>query len=157
RLASFGVEDGEWVDVRFSNVADGRTDALRVTNLGVFSVERNAVTMTWTQVNDGEGEPASYRVKYGSPLGSWATATVGCDRTIEGTAIGETMMCTIEGLATNTVYEVQLASFRSVDGTWTNVQYSNVRTVRTGGAVLDLSPLERGATSLSVIWTEIAD
>jgi hypothetical protein len=162
RLGSFGIEDGGWVDFEYSNIVGGRTHSHEVTDLNVIEFTSSTLTFFWTQVDDGNGtgDPAWYRLKYGSPLEDWREGTIGCDRNIEGTAIGEELRCTIEGLEQNTTYEVQLGSYRLEDGAWSNFRLSNVAQARTGvaaGGVDDLRVTGETATSLTMTWTQIDD
>jgi hypothetical protein len=160
RLASYGVEDGVWVDAQFSNVAHGQTYPHQVTDLVNIDSSLGTITLRWTEVDGGAGEPASYRVKYGSPLGDWSTGTIGCSRTVGGTAIGEFTTCTVEGLEPSVRYQFQLASFRLVNGVWTDTQLSNVTSARTmipPGGVSDLRVTAATSTSLTVTWTQVDD
>src|SRR5687768_18053798 len=72
----------EWVPSNAVPSPDG------VTDLRVIGSTPTTLTLEWTQVNDGAGAPASYRLKYGPPPIDWKTATIGCDRTMSGTSIG---------------------------------------------------------------------
>jgi hypothetical protein len=45
------------------------------------------MTLSWTQVNDGQAGPASYQLRYAQPPFDWATADVACD--VAGTQIGD--------------------------------------------------------------------
>ena len=42
-----------------------------VTNLGVSAIDSNAVVLSFTQVDDGTGRPASYEMRYSSPPIVW--------------------------------------------------------------------------------------
>src|SRR5260370_12365894 len=46
-----------------------------VTNLAVTSVTTNAVTLSFTEVTDGSGQPASYDVRFAAGAISWGAAT----------------------------------------------------------------------------------
>jgi pimeloyl-ACP methyl ester carboxylesterase len=100
-----------------------------VSTLSLPSATESTVTVRWTQINDGTGKPASYRLKYARPAISWGTATVGCDA--QGTQIGATMSCTVTGLAKATRYDFQLMSYRLEGGVWKNALYSNIVTGQT--------------------------
>ena len=131
QLMSYRLEDGRWADARYSNVvtgetAGGTTVSFEVDDLEAVGATASTVTLRWTQVDDGTGSPAWYRLKYGSPLGDWGDATVGCERTLKGDEIGAEMSCTVEGLAQDTRYDFQMMSYRLEDGAWQNARYSNV-------------------------------
>lgn len=130
-----------------------------VIDLAVTRFASRSLTLSWTQVDDGTGEPARYRVKYGAPLASWSDAAVGC-RLIVGDVIGQRISCDLEGLDPVTEYEIQLAAFKVVDGTWIGATRSNVATGSTTaptGAVDDLRVTDRGPTFLAVRWTQVDD
>jgi hypothetical protein len=115
-----------------------------VDDLTITDRTRNSLTVTWTQVDDGTGEPALYRVKYSKPPLAWGDASnvffPDCHR-IEGDGIGAEATCTIERLEPATTYDVQLKAFRSVDGKWAGSAASNVVTGET--APIDaIGPIE---------------
>ncbi|HET9947365.1 MAG TPA: fibronectin type III domain-containing protein, partial [Longimicrobiales bacterium] len=131
-----------------------------VDDLHVTSSTLSSVTLTWTQVDDGTGRPAFYRVKYAVPPIDWRSAAIGCEQTIRGTAVGAEASCTVEGLASETAYEFQLMSYRlSSSGTWQGAVYSNVATGSTGAAsaaaVSDLAVVSATESTLTLSWTEV--
>jgi hypothetical protein len=127
QLMSYRYVDGVWQGALYSNVATGRTGSLPVQDLAVTPATASALTVAWTQVGDGLGGPAWYRVKYGAPLTSWREAAIGCgDRTIEGNVVGAPMSCTIDGLSPGVTYDVQLMSYRVEEGAWANAMFSNL-------------------------------
>jgi len=133
-----------------------------VSDLRVTATSDSKITIQWTQVDDGTGKPASYRVKYSPPPIDWKTATIGCDRTIYGTAIGAPMQCTITGLQPGSTYEIQLMSFRIVNGSWQGAKYSNVARGTTLGSspprvVTDLSATDVDPTEIDLSWTQVDD
>jgi len=132
-----------------------------VEDLSILSSTLTTITLAWTEVGDGTGAPATYRVKYSEPAINWNTATVGCSKAITGVRVGARISCTVEGLASATDYDFQLMSYRSVGGTWRGAQYSNVATGRTGSpsaaAVTDLTVGQTTASSLTVAWTQVDD
>ena len=140
QLMSDRASNSGWRNGKYSNVAAGTTTtsiagtAGAVDDLVVTGTTDSGLTVRWTQVDDGTGQPASYRVKYALPPIGWSSssATVGCDPTITGTQIGAELSCTISGLPSATTYEVQLRAFRVVDGVWEGVTPSNVATGTTG-------------------------
>ena len=137
QMMSFRVVNGSWQGALYSNIARGSTSgstagsAFAVSDLEVTGVTTSTIALSWTQVDDGTGNPAWYRVKYAAPPIDWKTATIGCDRSIRGTEIGSEMTCTIEGLTPGTTYDVQLMSYRLVNGVWRDARVSNVATTTT--------------------------
>lgn len=141
QLMSYRIVRGKWQGAVYSNVVTATPsdevaatgDAGAVTDLAVVDRTSSSLTVGWTQVHDGAGAPAYYRVKYDGPPIDWSTATVGCDATLVGDQIGAPMSCTITGLTPGTTYDVQLMSYRIVDGAWQGAVYSNVA----NGATMD--------------------
>ena len=89
-----------------------------VSDLAVAGVSDTAVTLSFTEVTDGSGRPASYDVRYGpGPSLSWGGSTPSvsrgtCTTPVAGTAIGAARTCTVLGLAAATTYSFQLVAFR---------------------------------------------
>lgn len=87
-----------------------------VTDLKVSAIDSTGVTLTFTQVNDGTGQPAKYDVRYAvAPIswGSAASTTSGsCTTPVAGTAVGSPLTCQVLGLKPATNYEFQLIAFR---------------------------------------------
>ena len=87
-----------------------------VTDLRVSAIDSTGVTLTFTQVNDGTGQPAKYDVRYAVAPISWGTATAttsgSCTTPVSGTGIGTALTCQVLGLKPSTNYEFQLIAFR---------------------------------------------
>ena len=132
-----------------------------VSTLAVTTATESTVTLRWTQLNDGKGRAASYRLKYAPPAIAWGSATVGCN--VTGTQIGAQTSCTVVGLPQGTRYEFQLMSYRLDGGVWKNSLYSNTATgqttvsVRAASAVQDLRVTDPTQSSLTVRWTQVED
>jgi flavin-binding protein dodecin len=148
---------GSWQGAVYSNVAEGMTtvpaprSAEAVTDLAVAAATDSSLSVRWTQVDDGTGQPARYRVKYSTPTINWSTASIGCDPSLVGGQIGAVLSCTIEGLSAATSYEVQLMSYRLVNGVWEGAVYSNVATGTTSASGTGPGPQ---ASSGSGIWID---
>ena len=88
-----------------------------VTDLAVDEVTQNSVTLSFTEVDDGLGQPAHYVVRYAEPPIEWSSAhdvTEGtCATPVSGTAVGARLTCTVSGLAPATTYEFQVQAYRS--------------------------------------------
>lgn len=162
QLMSYGTKGGKWKGAVYSNVAEGQTNttasttvkASAVSDLAVVSATDSSLTVRWTQVGDGTGQPAWYRLKYATPSIDWSTATIGCDRTMQGTQIGVQMSCTIQGLSAASTYDAQLMSFRVVDGIWVGAVYSNIATGKTASAS---SGGDSGGSARPGIWISAAE
>src|SRR5881396_3037222 len=80
-----------------------------VTDLAVDAVTRNSATLSFTEVDDGLGQPARYVVRFAEPPIEWGLArdvTEGtCARPVIGRGAGARLTCTVLGLAPSTTYE----------------------------------------------------
>ena len=87
-----------------------------VTNLAVASVSDTSATLSFTEVNDGTGRPASYEVRFAAGTLSWGSApdvaNGTCKVPVAGTAIGAKRTCTVLGLAAAKAYQFQVVAFR---------------------------------------------
>ena len=98
------------------NTSSGNPDG--VTDLAVAAASDTSITLSFTEVDDGIGAPASYDVRYVvGPSISWGSSTPSvkdgsCATPVAGTAIGSTRTCTVLGLTAGTTYSFQLVAFR---------------------------------------------
>jgi hypothetical protein len=152
---------GSWQNAVYSNQVSATTTApaataVAVADLTVTAATDSSLTVRWTQVNDGTGQPADYRVKYATQPLTWSSASTGCSR-VEGTAIGTQISCTIPGLAASTTYDVQLMSYRlSSTGTWLDAVYSNLTAGRTSAAAVVEAPQTIAGAGIWISQAEIA-
>lgn len=136
-MMSYRLRGVFWQGAVYSNVASVTVaepgapapPANSVQDLTVTASSPTTLTVSWTQVDDGTGAPARYRLKYAAPPIDYGAATVGCN--VTGDAIGDDVSCTVEGLVPGTTYDLQLMSYRTVDGVWQDALYSNVVTTST--------------------------
>jgi hypothetical protein len=140
-----------------------------VKDLSVSTADHESVTLSWTEVADDNGGPASYETRYAkSPLGQgWQNATVAvmgsCVSPMKGSKVGATVTCIVEGLETGTAYDFQVAAFRTNQGgqVKTAPTLSNITSATTyaatPGNVIDLSAGAVTATSATVSWTQVED
>ncbi|HEV8305296.1 MAG TPA: Ig-like domain-containing protein, partial [Gemmatimonadales bacterium] len=88
------------------------TDPAKVTDLAVTGVTTSGLTLAFTEVDDGTGQPAKYDFRYAAGAIAFGSATDvaqgTCVRPVTGTAIGARQTCTILGLTAATGYQVQL-------------------------------------------------
>lgn len=102
-----------------------------VTDLAVAAKADTSVTLAFTEVTDGTGQPASYDVRYAAGTISWGSATEvsrgTCTTPVAGTSVGAKRTCTVLGLSSSTAYQLQVVAFRgtlnvnAVFGTLSNV------------------------------------
>ena len=87
-----------------------------VTDLTAAVTGSTSVTLSFTQVDDGTGQPAKYNVRYAVAPISWGSATSTtngtCATPVAGTATGSQLTCTVLGLTPATNYGFQLVAFR---------------------------------------------
>ncbi|PYO44340.1 MAG: hypothetical protein DMD29_00665, partial [Gemmatimonadetes bacterium] len=87
-----------------------------VNNLAVAGVTGTSVTLSFTEVGDGTGQPAQYDIRYAAGTLAWSSATdvtLGtCATPVAGSAIGATRSCTVLGLQSGVTYQFQLVAFR---------------------------------------------
>ena len=108
-----------------------------VTDLAVDAVTPNSATLSFTEVDDGLGQPARYVVRFAEPpieYGSAQDVTEGtCATPVSGTAVGARLTCTVEGLAPATTYDFQVQAYRStLDLVLISGDPSNVAEATTG-------------------------
>jgi uncharacterized protein YjdB len=82
-----------------------------VQDLAVMDVTETTVTLRWTQVDDGEGNPASYSLRYGTPTISWGAAYP-TEVSLEGSGVGSSLEYTWTEMDSGTDYQFQLVSYR---------------------------------------------
>jgi len=121
-----------------------------VTNLTIASVAANSVTLSFTEVTNGAGQPASYDIRWSAGTLSWPSAndvTQGtCTVPVAGTAIGAARSCTVLGLASGTTYQFQLVAFRgtlnvdAVFGGFSNIASGTTTASTAPVATVTLSP-----------------
>jgi uncharacterized protein YjdB len=87
-----------------------------VADLAVGTTTDAMVTLSFTQVDNGMGQPASYDLRYSVGPMSWGSATSAasgtCSSPLAGTAVNGTLSCTILGLSPSTSYDFQVKAFR---------------------------------------------
>ena len=130
-----------------------------VSNLSASAANSTSVTLSFTQVNDGNGQPAKYDVRYATPTISWGSAqsvTNGtCSTPLVGTQIGTTMVCAVNGLTPSTQYQFQLVSYRgtlnagAVFGGLSNVVSATTPSGSTPDASAPTTPAGLTATAVS--------
>lgn len=87
-----------------------------VSDLATSGATDSSTVLTFTEVNDGSGAPASYEVRYATGTISWGTAAPAvagtCGSPLAGTSIGNKRSCTVSGLTAGTSYQFQVVAFR---------------------------------------------
>jgi len=120
-----------------------------VADLQVSVIGSTSVTLSFTQVNDGTGQPAKYDVRYAVAPISWGTATYTtsgtCTTPVAGTAIGSQLSCTVLGLTPATNYNFQLVPFRGTLNL--NAVFGSLSNIVSGATTASSPPYSRVASS----------
>jgi len=91
-----------------------------VTDLAVDEVSASTVKLTFTEVDDGAGAPASYLIRFQIAPMEWGDAADvlfgSCAAPVSGTEAGAPKACTVSNLKAGTRYEFQLVAFRGALG-----------------------------------------
>src|SRR3989441_159882 len=130
---SEGVNGGATVTV--TTPTPTPTVPATVSDLTIVGSTDSSVTLSFTEVNDGTGKPASYDVRStaGASL-TWSLAksvTQGsCATPVAGSAIGSKRTCTVLGLAAGTTYSFELVAFRGTLNV--NAVFGDLSNVATG-------------------------
>jgi|GEM_PF-2046111 len=82
-----------------------------VTDLTVIAATDSSLTLRWTEVDDGTGNPAKYAIRYGSPTISWGAAYA-TEITVAGTGVGAVKEHTWNGLTSGTDHQFQTVAYR---------------------------------------------
>src|ERR1700730_6369331 len=107
-----------------------------VSDLTVGGTTDVSVLLSFTQVDDGMGQPAKYDVRYSVGSMSWGSGTSAasgtCAAPLAGTTIGSVFSCTVLGLSPSTNYNFQVVAFRGdMSGNAVFGQLSNIAATST--------------------------
>lgn len=118
----------------------------RVSDLAVSASSNASVTLAFTQVDDGTGQPAKYDVRYAVAPMLWGSANSvaggTCATPVAGTSVSSMFTCTVLGLSPSTNYNFQVTAFRgtlnadAVFGGVSNVASATTTTPASGGTLL---------------------
>ena len=140
-----------------------------VTNLAVAAMTDTSAILTFSEVDDGLGAPASYDIRVAPTPLVWSatgrSVTRGtCATPFAGAVIGATRVCSVLGLTAGTGYDFQLVAFRgtlnlnAVFGPLSNVASGAARTVATApGTVSDLAIVGVTDSGVTLAFTEVTD
>jgi len=116
-----------------------------VDDLAVDATTDSSVTLSFTEVSDGMGRPASYDVRFapGATLtwgGSARSVSRGtCASPLIGSRVGARRTCTVVALASGTTYSFELVAFRgTLNG---NAVFGDLSNVATGVTVASTAPV----------------
>ncbi len=123
-----------------------------VADLSVSGSSSNSLTLRFTSVSDGSGGPANYQIRYApTPLGyGWGSASLisqgTCAGVVTSTSVGQTVSCTVEGLAPGSSFDFQLVAYRGTIGA--GVVFGNLSNIATGQTGAS-SPTTSGTLAIS--------
>ena len=124
-------------------VTPGVTNPGTVTDLAVAGAIDTSVTLSFTEVNDGTGLPASYNIRFAPGTLSWGSATDvtrgTCAVPLLGTAIGAKRTCTVNGLSAATAYQLQLVTYRGTLNV--NAVFGGLSNVASGTTLATTAPV----------------
>jgi uncharacterized protein YjdB len=87
-----------------------------VQDLKASANDSTTVTLSFSQVDDGAGQPAKYDIRLAVGAISWGSATSvangSCATPVAGSTIGSQLTCKVLGLKASTNYNFQLIAFR---------------------------------------------
>src|SRR3989442_885046 len=140
----------------------------QVLDLKVTTVNQTSVSLSFTEVDDGTGQPASYDVRYAVGALSWGSAPSvtkeTCATPLAGSAIGNKRSCTVLGLTPATGYQFQLIPFRgtlnmgtAVFGSVSNVASGTTAALGQLAAVLNRPHPSASDSSVTLSFTEVDD
>ena len=155
-------------DPRFATAAVMPGDVVDLAGVGQTS---SSVTLAFTEVDDGTGQPAKYEIRSapGTTVdwGSAASVASGsCSTPVVESGIGARRTCTVLGLTAGTAYAFELVAFRgTLNQGATFGALSNVLTVTTAvadtptgpGAVSDLTVVGQTSSAVALAFTEVDD
>ncbi len=123
-----------------------------VSDLTVVAVTDTSATLSFTQVTDGSGQPASYDVRYAVTPLSWGSALSvargACASSVAGTAIGAKRTCTVPGLSAATGYGFELVPYRGTLNV--NAVFGGLSNVATGTTSVSGVPAPAPVASVAV-------
>lgn len=113
QVAAFRIaETGERIYGTPSRVLTATTDVDPpevVDDLRVSSISQNSAIIEWTQVGNGAGGAANYRVAFGTATPSWPTTFTSAN-VVPGTSVGASRTFTVASLSPATTYLFQVES-----------------------------------------------
>lgn len=109
-----------------------------VSDLTVAAASDASVTLSFTQVDDGMGDPAKYEIRYAAGPLSWQSANSvaagSCATPLVGSGIGTVASCEVQGLAASTSYNFQAVAFRGTMSNSVRGGLSNIVSAATTGS-----------------------
>jgi hypothetical protein len=104
----------------------------RVNDLAASAVTDTSVTLVFTAVDDGTGEPARYDVH----MGTTTVSRGSCRSPVIGAAVGAAQSCTVTGLAPATTYDFDVVARREDATAGPRSNVAQVRTAERGAAAV---------------------
>jgi uncharacterized protein YjdB len=111
-VATVCCDAADTASVRVELIDGEVANPAQVTDLNAISSTEKSVLLSWTEVDDGTGDPARYAVRYASPeMTSWSDAYP-TEVSVDGSQIGASVEFEFNGLEQGTEYEFRLVAYR---------------------------------------------
>lgn len=127
-----------------------------VHDLATTAVTDSSVTLSFTEVNDGTGQPAKYDVRYAAGALSWggakSVARGTCATPLRGAVVGAKRTCSVLGLASGTAHGFELVAFRgtlNVNAVFGDL--SNIVTATTAGSTAPVASVSVAPGSVTLL------
>jgi hypothetical protein len=134
-------------DAKVQVVEDTPDRPGQVTDLAVTNTTSSVATLSFTEVDDGQGGAADYLVRFQVAPLSWGYANDvsagSCAAPLQGSGKGSTVSCTVESLVAETAYQFQVVAIRRSDDVHGDL--SNVAS----GTTLGSQPISTNASRLA--------
>ena len=127
----------------------------QISNLTVVGVTQTSATLSFTEVDGGNGAAASYDIRFALAPFSWGSAASvsqgTCAVPAPGTTIGAARTCTVTGLTAGRSYQFQMVAFRgtlNVDAVFGAL--SNVASGTTSASTAPVASVTVSPTSVTL-------
>ena len=130
-----------------------------VANLAAEATTDATVTLSFTQVDNGVGQPANYDIRYAVAPMSWGSAVSAvsgtCGSPVTGTVVGSMLSCTVLGLSPSTSYNFQVIAFRgtmtgtAVFGGLSNIAAASTLSTQPGSPVVTTVTVSPASASVA--------
>ena len=127
-----------------------------VQDLATTAVTDSSVMLSFTEVNDGTGQPAKYDVRYAAGTLSWgaakSVASGTCATPMKGAVVGAKRTCTVLGLASGTAHGFELVAFRgtlNLNAVFGDL--SNIVTATTAGSTAPVASVRVEPASVTLL------
>ena len=127
-----------------------------VRDLATTRVTDSSVTLAFTEVTDGTGQPAKYDVRYAAGALSWGAARSvargTCATPLTGVLVGAKRTCTVLGLASGTAHGFEIVAYRgTLNMNAVFGDLSNIVAATTAGSTAPVASVTVAPASLTLL------